>query len=310
MKNCLKCYGQLLGDEQLLHRACSQTVFGRDAPPQLDLSPLRLEHLGQMQLNAGQGLTGVQAKISSDYINESGRPLLMNVMRGLIIKPQSTDYPHLPENEGLCMQMAELVNLPVVPHTLHRTLQGDLVYVTKRIDRDKNDRAIQQEDMAQILGRLTEDKYKGSHEQIGKAIKTYSQRHSLDLITYFRAVIFCYLIGNNDAHLKNWSLHKPKKEWRLMPLYDLVAARLVIPISKDSDDLAIVLSGRKHGFTKKNFDDFATSIGIPSAVAQAQISRLLKSIDLLNATIERSYLPSSMQADFKALLTQRAIILG
>ncbi|MFK8055924.1 MAG: HipA domain-containing protein [Saprospiraceae bacterium] len=265
------------------------------------------------QLSRGKGLTGVQKKLSGDIVNSApeeftniqSRMVLTDALSGYTIKPQTEEYPHLPENESLSLQLAEAVGLDIVPHTLLRTVQGELVYITRRIDRGANGATVQQEDMAQITERLTEEKYKGSYEQVGKAVKKYSDDWRLDLLSYYRSVLFCFCIGNVDAHLKNWSLHRPSKRWRLMPLYDLVSTRLVIPKSKDPDELCLRLAGRTHGFTLKNFQAFAKTIGLPETQADAQIKAILKSEDVMQQRISRSFLPEKMKEEFSELLSER-----
>lgn len=313
MKKCLRCYKELDDTNSELHEACSRAVFGTALPPVIDLSDEieRTRAIGQ--LSRGKGLTGVQKKLSGDVVestseeftNVQSRMLFTEALSGYIIKPQTEDYAHLPENESLSLQLAKTVGIDVVPHTLLRTVGGELVYVTRRIDRHADGTAVQQEDMAQLTERLTEEKYKGSYEQVGKAIKKYSDDWRLDLLSYYRSVLFCFCIGNVDAHLKNWSLHKPDKRWRLMPLYDLISTRLVIPKSKDPDELCLRLAGRTHGFTLKNFQAFAKTIGLPEAQATAQVKAILKSVDMMQQCISRSFLHNEMKKEFSGLLSER-----
>lgn len=118
------------------------------------------------------------------------------------MKPATKQYPHLPEVEDLTMHLAELCGIATVPHALIRLQNGSLAYITKRIDRAKKTK-LHMEDMCQLTERLTEDKYKGSYEQIAKAILKYSENPGLDLINFFEQVIFSFLTGNADMHLKN-----------------------------------------------------------------------------------------------------------
>ena len=229
MTRCLKCYGPLSSGEEQLHPACAKTVFGTERVPVLDLTDALTRDAAVAQLKKGQGLTGVQKKLSADYINASNKLQLRDALSGYIIKPQTSDYPHLPENEALCLELAELAGLPVVPHTLLRTVQGELFYVTRRVDRTEAGLPLQQEDMAQLTERLTEDKYRGSHEQVAAAIKRYSSRAQLDLLLYYKAVLFCFLTGSKNATSKTGTFTATLDgEYRLTPLYDLVAVELVV----------------------------------------------------------------------------------
>ncbi len=109
----------------------------------------------------------------------------------------------MPEVEDLTMHLAKIARIKTVPHTLIRLQSGDLAYLTKRIDRVKKAK-LHMEDMCQLTERLTEDKYHGSYEQIGKAIQKYSATPGLDLIILFEVVLFSFLTGNADMHLKNF----------------------------------------------------------------------------------------------------------
>ena len=305
MSGCLHCYGPLAPTDGPLHEHCSRAVFGTPTPPTLDVAEEQTRLAATAQLARGRGLTGVQKKVSADLVNESHRMVLRGALGGYIVKPQTEEYPALPENEALCMRLAEVVHLPVVPATLLRTVHGDLAYVTRRIDRAADGTAIQQEDMAQITERLTEDKYKGSHEQVARAIRRHSAAWRLDLVTYYRAVLFCFVIGNADAHLKNWSLHKVNGQWRLMPLYDLVATRLVIPEATDPDELCLMVDERRHGFTARDFAAFAKTIGLPPHQATAQLRVLRRAEDEFLERISASYLLETQRERLRAIVRER-----
>ncbi len=289
-----------------MHEACAEEVFGTSAMPRLSLPPDAAEEIARSQLRTGRGLTGVQRKFSGNLDQTDRRILLSDVLSGYLIKPQTPDYPNLPELEAVTMRLAELVNLDVAPSTLLRTEQGELVYVTRRVDRTADNYALRQEDMAQITERLTEDKYRGSHEQIGKAIQTYCTTPRVELVKYFRAVAFCFTTGNNDAHLKNWSLTRQRTgKWTMTPLYDQVAVRVVLPAKQDPEELALPLDGRKRKLTPANFAAFAKTIGLPEAVAMAQVRVLSKAVDAWEACIRGSYLPEGLQGVFVEIVRER-----
>lgn len=289
-----------------MHAACAKTVFGTTQVPVLDLTEAIARDTAIAQLRDGQGLTGVQKKISADYVNASNKLQLRDALSGYIIKPQSNDYPQLPENEALCMELAELAGLPVVPHTLLRTTHGELVYLTRRVDRTDAGVALQQEDMAQLTDRLTEDKYRGSHEQVAAAIRRHSSAVQVDLLLYYKAVLFCFLAGNKDVHLKNWSLTASLDgRCRLTPLYDLVNVELVISSKQDPNELCLTLAGRKHGFTLANFEAFAKTISLPAAAAAAQVKALKKMGGAWEACIARSYLGATEKGAFWGVVSGR-----
>lgn len=143
------------------------------------------------------------------------------------------------------MRLAELAKLDVAPSTLLHTDEAELVYVTRRVNRLGDGFTLRQEGMVQITDRLTENKYRGSHEQIVKVIIKHCTLPRVELVKVFRSVVFCFLTGNNDAQLKNWSLTQHSTEKCAMtPLYDQVAVCLVLSEKLDPEELALPLSGR------------------------------------------------------------------
>jgi serine/threonine-protein kinase HipA len=149
--------------------------------------------------------------------SEPQRFTIVGLWGDYILKHPTKRYRNLPELEDLTMHLAELSGIDVVPHSLIRLNSGKLSYITKSIDR-LNEYKIHMEDMCQLTERLTEHKYQGSYEQIGKAIINYSEQ-----------VIFSFLTGNADMHLKNFSLiDKPEMGYVLCPAYDMVASSLLV----------------------------------------------------------------------------------
>ena len=91
----------------------------------------------------------------------------------------------------------------MVPHTLIRFNDGEMAYLTKRIDRDQNGTKYLMEDLCQISERITLDKYKSSYEKAAKLIKLHSSAPMLDLVNFWEVVVFSWITGNSDMHLKN-----------------------------------------------------------------------------------------------------------
>lgn len=138
-----------------------------------------------------------------------------------------------------------------------RTSIGELVYITKRFYREKKQK-IHVEDMCQLSELLTEQKYKSSYERIGKVLRKHVTNLGLDTIKYFRLVLFCFLTGNNDMHLKNFSLMHTDKGILLSPAYDLLNINLIFP--SDKEDLALTLNGKKKRIKRLDFDKFAENL--------------------------------------------------
>ena len=134
------------------------------------------------------------------------------------------------------MHMAEAAKIAVVPHGLVHFADGELGYITRRIDRRPDGGKIAMEDMCQLTERLTEYKYKGSYEQIAKTIKKYSAVPQLDLVNFWEVVVFSWIVGNSDMHLKNFSLYDTGMGYSLTPAYDLLSTVIVMP--EDTEELA------------------------------------------------------------------------
>lgn len=238
---------------QHIHPGCARKFFGTKDVPKVEYRHEDLNRLAEQVIRAQTSLTGVQPKLSLNLSKHEGcsQLTIVGLWGGYIFKPQTESYTQLPENEDLTMHLAEAAKISVVPHSLIRLADGELGYITKRIDRTKNGEKIDMEDMCQLTLHPTEYKYKGSHEQIAKTIAQYSSTPKLDLTNYMQLLLFCFVTGNNDMHLKNFSLYRPSEKFQLTPAYDLL--NVAIANSKDKEELALPLSGKK---TKLRLDDF------------------------------------------------------
>ena len=173
MAKCLYCYKELNGNERDFHKACSKKIFGTLEAPILPYTHNNLNDLARQVIRSQTTLTGVQAKLSLDINkgskNEPGRFTIVGLWGRYILKPQTERFGNLPELEDLTMHLAEIAKIRVVPHSLIRFEDGELCYITRRIDRTNEGGKLAMEDMCQLSEKLTEQKYKGSYEQIGRA---------------------------------------------------------------------------------------------------------------------------------------------
>lgn len=311
MERCLYCYQPLEQHEIDFHSRCSKKIFGTATPPLLPYSKADIESLALEVVRSQVTITGVQPKLSVDLKKEKGgekRFTIVGLWGGYILKPQTEQYTNLPENEDLTMHLARLAKINTVPHSLIRFKDGSLAYITKRIDRDKKGNKIPMEDMCQLTEKLTEQKYKGSHEQIAKKIVEFSAYPVLDLINYVEVLLFCYLTGNADMHLKNFSLYKKIKETTLTPAYDLLSTKLVIP--EDTEELALTLNGKKRKLKRSDFDNLLKTMKVEDKVIENTYNKFRKVLPLWYDFIEISFLPNQMKIDYKALIEHRSSILN
>lgn len=311
MERCLYCYQPLEQHEIDFHSRCSKKIFGTATPPLLPYSKADIESLALEVVRSQVAITGVQPKLSVDLKKEKGgekRFTIVGLWGGYILKPQTEQYANLPENEDLTMHLARLAKINTVPHSLIRFKDGSLAYITKRIDRDKKGNKIPMEDMCQLTEKLTEQKYKGSHEQIAKKIVEFSAYPVLDLINYVEVLLFCYLTGNADMHLKNFSLYKKIKETTLTPAYDLLSTKLVIP--EDTEELALTLNGKKRKLKRSDFDNLLKTMKVEDKVIENTYNKFRKVLPLWYDFIDISFLPNQMKIDYKALIEHRSSILN
>lgn len=310
MQRCLYCYQPLEQGQTDFHPQCSKKLFGTTTPPELPYTKDDIESLALQVVRSQVTVTGVQPKLSVDLEKEANgkkRFTIVGLWGKYILKPQTELYVNLPENEDLTMHLATMVNIKTVPHSLIRFKDGSLAYITKRIDRDKKKGKIPMEDMCQLTEKLTEQKYKGSHEQIAKIIMLHSAYPVLDLLTYFEVLLFCYLTGNADMHLKNFSLYKPANEYILAPAYDLLSTKLVLP--DDKDELALTLNARKRKLKKSDFNNLLNTYKIDEKVIENIYEKYRKIVPQWLNFIDTSFLPQQMKEEYKSIINRRKSIL-
>jgi serine/threonine-protein kinase HipA len=272
-----------------------QKMFGTSTSPLVDL---RLEDVSlQAQRVTGKlSISGVQPKLIVRLEKRKG--VLLPAAEGeYILKPQTSRFPNIPENEQCCMDIAQAVGIDVPPHGLFRLKDKSFAYIVKRFDR-KNGEKIHQEDFCQILE--AKDKYMGSVEGIGRRLKEISSVPGLDVQLFFERVVFYFMIGNGDAHLKNYSIaYRQDGQVRFTPAYDIVCSKLVIPQEEDS---ALAVNGRKNDLKREDFDALAGYLDIPVKVRygkfEGQLSRMA-------AIIGSSYIAKEKQRQFVEIIKER-----
>ena len=188
--------------------------------------------------------------------------------------------------------------------SLIRLKSGELSYITKRIDRDDNGNKIHMLDMFQILEAF--DKYRGSVEKVGKAIKEHSANTLLDLMRFYEIVIFCYITGNNDMHLKNFSLILNGENWEISPAYDLLNVQLHLP--EDKEESALTIGGKKKKLSKSDFINLGLKLGLNQKQVENTFKRFLKSEKKILSLIHQSYLSKEHQEKYIKLLQNRLLI--
>lgn len=304
MAPCLYCYKELNKDERDFHKACSKKMFGTRQAPELPYTRDNLTALAEQVIHSQTTLTGVQAKLSLDVCKgehgTAGRFTIVGLWGRYILKPQADRFAFLPEVEDLTMHLAELAKIRVVPHCLIRFADGELCYITRRIDRTARGEKLPMEDMCQLTERLTEYKYKGSYEQIAKAIGRYSSVPKLDTVNFWERVVFSWITGNADMHLKNFSLYSEMRgSYVLTPAYDMLSTALVMP--EDTEELALTLNGKKRRIKKADFIISMRASGLEDKIIENIFHKFQKIQSQWRECVDSSFLPEEMKERYKAI---------
>lgn len=294
---CLHCYKSLSDGEIDYHKGCARKIFESAIVPVLPYTRANIKELAREIVAASTTVTGVQAKLSLDIsrgkAGEAQRFTIVGLWGKYILKPQTDRFANLPENEDLTMHMAEAAGIKTVPHSLIRFADGELCYITRRIDRTRQGGKIAMEDMCQLSERLTEDKYKGSYERIAKLIRQHSAAPLLDVVNFWEVVVFSWLTGNADMHLKNFSLYRPADNYMLAPAYDLLSTALAMP--EDDEELALTLNGKKKRIRRNDFEKAMLENGMKDNAIAKLFDRFSKSVPKWHGLINESFLPKALQ---------------
>ena len=305
MSKCLYCYKELEPGEVDFHKSCCRKFFGTHTAPSLDYTRAQMDELAAQVIRSQTTLTGVQPKLSLnlDKHKDSQKLTIVGLWGDYIFKPQTERFAMLPEIEDLTMHLAEIAKIKIVPHTLIRMKDGSIGYLTKRIDRKADGEKIAMEDMCQLTERQTEHKYRSSYEQIGKAIRKYSTNAQLDMVDFLELVYFSWLTGNNDMHLKNFSLYSPAGEPVLTPAYDLLNAAISNPV--DDEELALNLNGKKKRMKDADFRNAYRTCGVPEIVFDRVKKKYVDLLPKFEEEIHASFLSDEIKTLYIELLHRR-----
>lgn len=312
-KKCLYCYKASSESEGDFHEACSLKFFGTKTAPVLEYSFNQMAKLAKNVVERSIAVPGVQPKLSLSFVSEvmdngaEGRLTVVGALGGnYIFKPPSENYREMPQNEHVTMRIAEAFGISTVPSSLIRLQSGELSYITKRIDRTLKGEKIHMLDMFQILEAF--DKYKSSMEKIGKAIGDYSDDTLLDKLYFFELSVFSYLTGNNDMHLKNFSMIDKGTKWSLSPAYDLLNVNIVNP--SDNEELALPIEGKKKRLRKEHFERFGKGLDLNDKQIENVFKRFIQNKPVAIKWIDDSFLSKDFKNKYKALLEQRYLVLA
>lgn len=314
---CGVCYEPLGHGEKAFHAKCSQKLFGTRTPPTLSIAAADIEKLAKKTVAASVTVPGVQTKISLHLQKppaSPGRLTIVGLWGAFILKPPTDQYPHLPETEDLTMHLAEIAGIKTVPHGLMPLEDGRMAYITRRVDRVSSSRGRKKivtqrhmEDMCQLAEKMTEHKYIGSVEQIAALVRKHSASAGYDITRLFDLVLFSFLAGNADMHLKNISLLYDKNGYvNLAPAYDLLSTRLIIPEKLDPEESALAINGKKAKLQRTDFETFGRTAGMTQKQIDNAFDRLLDKVTEMIAFLSKGSLPPQKSLRFRELILSRA----
>jgi len=306
---CLICYKLLDKSEIGYHKKCLKKEFGLKQMPSIDIDEKELKKYAKELIEANIAITGVQPKLSL-WLEESNQNIRFTIVdnkSNFIIKPQSEVYQFLPENEDLCMHLASVLDIKTAKHSLIQSSSKTLAYITQRFDR-KRGRKLASEDLCQLTETLTEHKYRSSYEKTGKIIRKYSSQSGFDALSYFELILFSFIIGNADMHLKNFSmLENIDNHFSLSPAYDLLSTFLVI--DNEDEQMSLTINGRKNKIKIRDFDILGKSLKLTEKQTENSYQKFISKEKEIKWWIENSFLPSNQKEKLQILIDQRMKIL-
>jgi len=311
---CYICY-ESTTENPHFHPACLKKLFGSERLPEINFNNKEIESMALELIKQKHGIPGVQRKLSLSLSktkdrNQNDRLTIVGYLGGdYILKPPTTKYLFMPEIEDLTMHLASIAKLSVALHGLLPMRDGKLAYITKRFDRSVKGK-IATEDLCQLSQKLTEDKYKSSHERVGKVIYRYTTTPGEEILKFFELILFSFIVGNADMHLKNFSLiTEDSSNITLAPNYDLLSTRLLISSQDDPEELALPLNGKKNNIRKKDIFEFGKNLNIPEKVIQNTIKSMAGCFPQWENKIQTSFLGDELKGQFQDLIIKKLEII-
>ncbi len=255
-------------------------------------------------------IQGVQPKLSARLSVSRGYFNIVNQHGLYILKPPSLLYPEIPENEDLTLRLARIAGIDVPLHGLIFARDGTLTYFIKRFDRYSKNKKLPVEDFAQLSGESRETKYNSSMEKVITIIEEFCTFPAIEKTKLFRLTLFNYLIGNEDMHLKNFSLISKSSVTSLSPAYDLI--NTTIALKNPKEELALPLNGKKSNFSAADFFEYYAleRLSISSRILHRISSDFKQSFEKWQNLISISFLSDKMKKEYWRLIELRRKVLS
>lgn len=255
-------------------------------------------------------IQGIQPKLSAKLNIENSKFEIVDRNGTYILKPQNYLYPELPQNEDLTMRLAQAIGIDVPIHGMVYSKDRHLTYFIKRFDRYSKNKKRAVEDFAQLAGRSRETKYDYSMEKIVALIEKNCTFPAIEKVKLFKLSLFSYLIGNEDMHLKNFSLINIDDKYELTPAYDLLNS--TIALTNPQEEFALPLKGKKRKLTNKDLIEYwgKERLGLSTKIIANVLEQIEGAYNTWDHLIETSFLSTSMKEKYRDLLVKRRKILN
>lgn len=303
MKRCLITYEPFEGDGN--YSAAGLKLLDRNLTSLSRLGYTAAEQRQEALERAGKmSIQGVQLKLSAVLRVKAGAFDVVDQNGRFILKPPSLDFPELPENEDLTMHLASTVGIEVPVHGLVRARDGSLTYFIRRFDREGRMR-VPLEDFAQLSGASRETKYDSSMEKVAAVVDRFCTFPAIERVKLFERTLFSFLTGNEDMHLKNFSLITRRGRIDLAPSYDLLNS--TIALKKPREEMALPIRGKRSRITRDDlFTYFATErLQINERVLNETIETFQQMFPRWDELLAASFLSAAKKDDYAAVLVAR-----
>lgn len=303
MKRCPITY-EIISDKEMY----SKKGLHQLSPQLQNLKPLDLsveeQREAAIKLAGKMSVQGVQAKLSARLSIKNECFEIVDHNGQYILKPQSEYYPELPQNEAITMTLAKVFGLEVPVHGLIYSKDNTLTYFIKRFDRVGHHQKLAVEDFAQLSGADRQTKYESSMEKVAKIILTYCSFPKIEFVKLFKLTLFNFIVGNEDMHLKNFSLITRDQKVTLSPVYDLVNSTITYPAR---EELALPLDGKKNNLTKKSLLKYFAieQLGLNEIVINQILQEIKMVVPHWKTLINESFLSQKMQDKYQNLVNER-----
>ncbi len=280
------------------------------APKLLDLKdlPHTAAELRREAANRAKKLSiqGVQPKLSATVSVVDQEFKIVDQFGTYIIKPQNDLFPQLPENEDLTMRMAKAFGLNVPFHGMVYAKDGSLSYFIKRFDRHGKGKKYAVEDFAQLTGNTRDTKYSFTMEKLVPVIDEFCSFPLVEKADFFKRIIFCYVTGNEDMHLKNFSLITKNGKITLAPAYDFLNSS--IAIKNPDEEIALTLKGKRSNLKASDFIEYYAKerLQLNEKTIMVILGEMQARIPEWKELIEISFLSDDMKAKYLNMLESRS----